>query len=615
MSKAIVRSGLDAYVLSAYPNANYASSTRLRADSGEAESFVFLKSPVPRNSTVTSAKLRFRNAAAITGSVTVSAQRVGASWKARRLTWNNKPGVVGSAASVTVVNPAVADVFEIDVTSQVQTIANGAANYGWKITTTFTTLVRLYSLNAAQYKPVLVVEWTDQPEKPGMLSPYGGLAVATNKPWLTFSFSDPGGDDALDAVNVQIDAGNNFTSGIDFDSGWVTTTDPELDLATTAYAGLADLATTYWRVRVRDEAGGISDWSDVASFSRDDKGTLTMTSPAASPSNFVEEFTPPIAWTFTGETQKFYQVRIARAANPNTWIYDSGKVKSTATSHTLPFRWHGRRVLRDDTNYIANIRVWDAKDRIATVGIPVYSAVTRTFLMNYDATVDPVTSFTATQPTEAPWVRLQFDRATMPDEWVIIRDGEVIEKIDTAADLLFSGTTYRWTDYTARPLVSHTYKVKPVVNHKTASSNPTASITPTCPGIWLIDPDRTSLSVNLAGTDGMNVTYGEDGAVLTPVGAESVTRIVSGMRGMEGTMAGVIYTTAVQTWDVHKANLLALKATPSQVYRLAFGDENIPVVIGNVNVGPHPGTLPAHVKLQASFAFWQNGDLPFDADL
>lgn len=617
MSKALVRSGTDAFVLAAYPNANYAAATRLRVDSGDAESFIFFKSPVPVNgaTTVTDGKIRLRCAVAITGSVTISAQRVGSSIKTRQLTWNNKPGVVGSAASATIVNPAVGDIFEIDVTSQLQAIANGAANYGWKITTTFTTLVRLYSLNAAVSKPMLAAEWTDQPDKPGMLTPYGGLAVSTNKPVLRFSYSDPGGDDALDSVQVQIDAGNNFVSGIDFDSGWVTSVDPELDLSATAYGGLSDGSTTYWRVRVKDEAGGISDWSDVASFSRDDKGTLTITNPAVSPNNFVDEFTPPIAWTFTGETQKFYQVRIARAANPNTWIYDSGKVKSTSTSHTLPFRWHGHRVLRDDLNYVVNVRVWDTKDRVATVGLPVFNTASRTFLMNYDATVDPVTSFTATQPTEAPWVRLQFDRATQPDEWVIMRDGEVVDKIDTAADLFYSGTTYRWMDYTARPLVAHVYKVKPVVNHKTASSNPTATITPVCPGYWLIDPDRISLSVNIAGTDGMNVTYGEDSAVLSPIGGENVTRIVSTLRGLEGTIGGVIYTTAIHTWDVHKANLLALKATPSQTYRLAFGDENIPVVIGNVNVGPHPEMVPAHVQLQASFAFWQNGDLPFDSEL
>jgi len=621
VSKAIVRSGLDAFVLSTYPNANYAAATRLRAKSGEAESFVFFKSPVPKNSSVTSAKLRFWNGVAQTGSVTVSAQRIAASWKARRLTWNNKPGVLGSAASATLTNPAVGDYFEIDVTSQLQTIANGAANYGFRITTTFTTLLRLYSLNAAINKPVLVVEWTDQPDTPGMLRPYGGLAIGVDKPILRFSYSDPGGDDALDAVQVQIDAGNNFVSGIDFDSGWVTSTDPELDLSTTAYAGLADGATTYWRVRVKDEAGGISDWSDVASFSRDDKGTLTLTNPAAPSSNFVDEFTPPISWTFTGETQKAYRVRIARLARPNTWIYDSGRVTSASTTHTLPFRWHGHRVLRDDLSYIVSLHVWDTKDRVATPTVPVFQFATRTFSVQYDNTLTPVTSLTASQPTEAPWVRLQWDRATMPDQWVIVRDGEVIDKFDTAADLFVSGTTYRYVDYTARPFVAHTYKIRAVDivtgNRKMAATSPTATLTPTCPGYWLIDPDRPALEVNIGGSsDVPQVVFGEDSALFAPIGAEAPTRIVSSLRGLEGIINGSIETTAVHTWDVHKANLLALKATPSQTYRLAFGDENIPVTISHVNVLVHEAdALPSHMKQRASFAFEQNGDLPFDAEL
>lgn len=614
MTNAIVRSGLDAYVLSAYPNANYAASTRLRADSGEAESFVFFKSPVPRNATVTSATLRFRNAVAQTGSVTVSAQRIGASWKARRLTWNNKPGVVGSAASATIVNPTTSDWFEIDVTTQLQTIANGAANYGWKIATTFTTLVRLYSLNAAQYKPQLVVEYTDKPDKPTGLVPNGGLAVGLAKPVVQFSYSDPGGNDALDAVQVQINATDVWTSP-SFDSGWVTSTDPELDLAATAYAGLADAATTFWRVRVRDDAGGISDWSDSTSFSRDDRGTLTITSPAASPSNFVDEFTPPISWTFTGETQKSYRVLIAKAARPSTWIYDSGRITSTSTSHTLPIKQDGRRVLMDDNSYIVQVRVWDTESRIATPGSPAYASASRTFTVAYDGTVTGATSLTATQPTIAPWVQLDWSRTTTPDEWIIVRDNEVIYRADVGADLLVSGTSYRWTDRTARPLVQHTYKIRAVVNHKTASTVPTANITPSAEGIWLVDDDGT-LEVTIGGADyQIQAAYGEDAAARVAIGAQTVARIVAGMRGLEGTISGPIRTTTLQTWDQQKSDLLAMKAAPGTTYRLCFGDENIPVKLGEVSVSPDRSLNPTNVTLAAAFSFWQDGDLPFDAEL
>lgn len=610
----IVRTGLDAFVLSAAPNTNFSTAPRLRVQSGAAESFVFFKSPVPTGGdyTVTSAILRLRGDTSIAGSVTVSAQRVNSSWKTRLLTWNNKPGVVGSVVSDTVVDPTNQSWFEIDVTAHVQSIANGAPNYGWKLTSSSGTLLRLWSLDGAQYKPTLIVEYTDKPEKTGMLTPYGGLAVATDKPVLRFSFSDPGGDDGLDAVNVQIDAGNVFTSGVDFDSGWVSTSVPELDLSTTAYAGLADGATTYWRARTRDDAGGISDWSDVASFSRDDKGTLTITSPAAAPSNFVDEFTPPIAWTFTGETQKAYRVRVGLASNPGVWRYDSGKIVSTATEHTLPLSVNGRRILFDDQTYVVQVLIWDTKDRVGVTHV----ASSREFTVQYDATVDAATALTATAGSMGrPWVTLDWQRATLPDEWIIMRDGEVIERADIASDLLVSGTAYQFVDYTARPFIEHTYKIKAVVNNKTALSNPTATITPECKGFWLVNDDAT-LEVLLSGDDIENMAYGEDAAVHIPLGADSATRIVAGMRGLEGSFAGIIRTTEDgRTWDDWKQDLLAMKASPSTVYRAAFGDENIPVVLGDVSVSPSRDTNSFNMALVASVAFWQAGDLPFEAEL
>ena len=616
MSRAIVRSGLDATVKSAYPNATYGAATRLQLKTGTHESFIFFRSPVPQNAAmdVATATLRIKNAAAVGGSVTISAQRVGTSPKWRRLTWNNKPGVVGSAASQTISGPTTDTWWELDVTAHVQAIANGSPNYGWKLTTTSSTLLRLFSLNAAQFKPTLVVEWTDKPDTPTVLHPLNGKAVSTSKPTVRMSYSDPGGDDDLDAVQVQIDAAGNFTSGIDFDSGWVTATTPELDLTTTAYAGLADAATTTLQCRVRDEKGGVSDWSDPVTFSRDDKGTLAITSPAVSPNNFVDEFTPPIAWTFTGETQKAYRVLIARAARPHTWVYDSGRVTTTTPEHTLPFRWHGHRVLKDDLEYIVTVRVWDAKDRCGTA----YVQATRSFTVQYDNTVTAITGLTATQPGLGPWVQLDWQRATLPDEWVIVRDGEVIEKEDIASDLFVSGTSYRFTDRTARPMVAHVYKVRAAVTsgpgRKMAATSPTATITPVSENFHLTTEDG-SRSVFILSPDPENMAYGEDFAVYVPVGAEMATKIIRGMRGLEGNVVGVVVSSAESTWDEYKQDLLAIKAAPSTTYRLAFGDENIPVVLGNVTVSPSSFMTRGNPALRVSFDFWQDGELPFEAEL
>ena len=50
------------------------------------------------------------------------------------------------------------------------------------------------------------------------------------------------------------------------------------------------------------------------SFKRDTKGTLTLTNPASG-TPVVEEPTPPISWTFTGETQASYQLTIVETTD------------------------------------------------------------------------------------------------------------------------------------------------------------------------------------------------------------------------------------------------------------------------------------------------------------
>lgn len=617
MSKATVRSGLDAFVRATYPNANYAAMTRLQVKTSEARSFVYFKSPVPVKAgmQVTSAILRLRTATAVAGSVTLTGQRVAASWKVRRLTWANQPGVAGATAAQTISGPTIDTWWELDVTAIVQAWANGSSNYGIRIISSSSTLMRLFSLNAAQFKPSLVVEWTDKPDTPVVQYPVNGKLIDVAKPIVRTSYSDPGGDDDLDAIRVQIDAAGNFVSGIDFDSGWVTATTPELDLASTAYAGLADGATTTLRAAVRDDAGGESAWSDPVTITRDDKGTLTIDNPAATPNNFVDEFTPPIAWTFSGETQKAFRVMIARASNPKTWIYDSGRITSTTASHTLPFRINGHRVLKDDHDYIVTVRVWDAKDR-SGVG---YVQATRTFTVRYDNTLTPVTGFTATQAGLGPWVTLEWNRATMPDQWVIVRDGEVIDKEDTAADLFVTGTTYRYVDRTARPGVEHTYKIRAVDivagNRKMAATSPTATITPIAEGFWLTN-DEGTLKVFIRSKDTEGLVYGEDSTTHVPIGGEAAIKITTGLRGLEGFVPGFIRSTSDgRSWDDHQQDLLDMKASPSTTYRLAFGDRNIPVLLSNVVTVPAAHFRIGSEVIRASFAFTQNGELPFEADL
>jgi hypothetical protein len=102
------------------------------------------------------------------------------------------------------------------------------------------------------------------------------------------------------------------------------------------YPGLADGSTVFWRIRFQDAAGLWSPWSASTSFRRDDKGTLTVTNPPVGTPK-VEDTTPPIIWTFTGETQAAYQIQIRHTVNGLIVVdWDSGKVTSAVTSVTVP---------------------------------------------------------------------------------------------------------------------------------------------------------------------------------------------------------------------------------------------------------------------------------------
>lgn len=603
---ATVRAGLDAFVLQNRPSANFRRSIRLRLQAGEAEAYLFFKSPCPRGATVKSATLRVWQSDDWSGTVTLTAKRVADSWKTGRIDWNNKPGVVGKAFTATQSGTNAGTRWDIDVTTAVQRWADGAPNYGLKVTTDSTTLHRLHSLNSDVHRPVLVVEYGDKPSDPVNLAPSGG-AVSVDKPVLRWDYTDPGGHEPLEAVQVQISATNDFSSPA-FDSGWVDAGEPELDLTDTAYAGLTDGQKVFWRCRNRDGGGLESSWSDPVSFSRKVKGTLTIDNPAAEPSNYVDEFTPPIAWTFTG-TQKAYSVLIAKADKPSTWIHQSGKIRGTATTYTLP-----RGVLDDDEDYIVAVRVWDNEDRVATPGDPIFAHDRRTFHMNYDATVDPVTNLQATQQGGTPWVTLTWDRGTMPDRWVIKRGSKVIDHIDPASDAFVSGTSYTYTDYGASPFKSHQYRVLAVVTGRTSVGNPSDWVKTMPAGVWIADR-QNDLWVKLRSLDVENMEYGEDAATFTPLGADEVTRKVAGMRGLEGTITGVIEDAEGRTWQQYETDLLEMKARPSRTYRLIFADESIPVVLGNITVSPSNDTLDVHYQKRVSFDFWQSGRLPFQAEL
>jgi hypothetical protein len=599
----LLRNPVDTWTGEDHPTANHADTKALWLRSGENHAWVFFNRPFPLGATIVEATLRLYTMGNWNATETVSVRRAMERWGVNRITWNNAPNVGDLTASLTRSSSGDEDEWAIDVTEHMQRVSNGGVWYGFRIATDATVLRKFHSGNTAVgTRPQLEVTWSQAPQAPDTLTPSGGLAVSIAKPFLRFDFTDHRGSTALQAVHVQIDSDGTFAAP-EWDSGTVLAAEPELDLAATTYPGLSAGDTTRWRVRVQDGAGLWSEWSDPATFRRDNKGSLTIDNPGAAPNDFVSEWTPPIIWSLTGETQRAWQLLITPADDPTDHLYDTGRTKGTDNSWTLP-----KGVLEDDSRYRVVVRIWDTKDRVHTSSADrVYTQAVREFVFREDPTTNPPTALTASNLLPRPWVELEWQRGTAPDRFVVKRNGRVIEADVDPADALVSGTTYRWRDKDAHPYRRHTWVVQAVANGKTSGNNPSVTMRVVQQGIWLADHER-DLDVFINGKDDGSWAMGEEATTHHPLGALHGVRITQAMRGLEGNITGTLTDNAGKTVEEWEDRLLRIKARAGQVCTLSLGNTSMRVVVGNVAVWP---TSTQPITKGVSFDFWQVGRLDF----
>jgi hypothetical protein len=602
-----LRNANDTYVVAGVPAANYAGATSILTKAtgtgSQVNGLIYFARGFPFGVTIVSATLKLYQVGTEAGSHTINLQRVTAAWNVSTVTWNNQPASTSTGQVVKTQGAGSGGAeWAFDVTAHIQLIADGnTAWYGWKLVSTTDEYLSFYSTQAATLKPVLEITYSDKPQAPSTLSPSGNRAVSLSKPILRFDFTDDAGNTLLQAVQVQVNATNVWTSPT-FDSGTVLTSDAQLDLSTTAYAGLASGSSTYWRVRVQDGAGLWSDWSQGAQFQRQTQGTLAISNPPGT--GLISEPTPPINWALTSRTQAAYQVFITHGS---TIVYNTGKITGATTSRTLP-----DGILKDDTSYTAYVRTWDTISRESTPNDPPYVQATQAFTYNYDATVSPVTSLAATDLTPQPAVTLTWSRSTAPDTFLVRRDGVIIASNLTPASLSTGGTNYAYTDRGADPRKSVTWSVQAVVNGKTSASNPTVVKTLNPVGTWLQDLER-GIYIQLFDRDPGSWGMGEVAETYTPVGGSRGIRVTQALRGYEGSISGSIMATSLGTVAAQEANLWTLKSTPGRTYLLTptGGNFTIPVVIGNLVVAPIP---EPELRKRVSFDFWATTP-PFEADL
>lgn len=606
--RAVVRAGVDTWANPNKPNANYASAVNswVGGPSGApAYTYLYFKNPAPRQATIQSATLRvYGKGAWGAGARTMHAARIGKAVKFSKLTWANRPGTTGGSADLTQVNNADGTLWEFNVTAQLQTIANGAANYGFRLACDDSTMQRLYTLDSSYHQPSLEVVWSDKPQAPTSLVPSGNQYVSVSKPTLSWDYIDIGGNTELAAIQVQMDQGANWSAPA-WDSGVVATQDSQLDLSTTSWGGLNDGGYTYWRVRVQDGSGLWSQWSSRsngvgARFRRKVKGTLTLLSPGPPPNNYVEDVSPPIIWQLTGATQQSWRVVIADPDDPSEWLYNSGRTNGTDTAFTLPRPRDGGPLDDWGGSYLAIVDVWDTYDRVGTPGDTAYYRVRQQFTLHNDATVDPVGNLTGSNdPDGRPYLHLRWDRATAPDSFTVFRDNKVVDSDLLPQDLITDPNSYEYKDKDATQNTQHDWSVQCVVNGKN-------SIKKTWTGeidsvhAWLVDWD-TDRIVAIQDPD-IQFEMPDSSATYEPIMRDRVIRVTAKQRGMEGTVAGRMVQWDFTSLDTWEDNLVWMKSRPNQWVRLMVGNKTWRVLLGDVVIAPM--RIPDDQALAVSFSFW-----------
>jgi len=540
--------------------------------------FLYFNRPFPLGASIVSATLRlYQKGAASGGARELQVRNVAAAWQESKLRFNNAPGVRAVSANSGSQGNGGADgrVWEIDVTAHMQEISDGAAWYGFRIASTNTTMMYLFSSKSDVFQPSLEVEWADEPDVPSVLSPAGGRAVSLARPTLRTDFVDHGGDTSIAGIHIQMNADEVPTGSPDVDTGDVATAEPQW---TVDFDIDAD-AVWWWRAEVIDGAGLRSGWSDWVSFTRTAKPTVTITNPTA---GTVSEATPPISWTVS-ETQVAYQVFITDPADPATVLWTTGKVSSSATTATV-----ADAVLAPGAEYGLTVRVWDEAPREATPGDPPYTDVSTTFTFELSSDVDPVTDLVVVASTDSPAVTLRWERADAPDSYTILRDGVPIAANVLPVDTITSGTSNEWVDAFPSPRREHVWQVLAVVNGATSDDNPEDMLTTRPKGVWLSTLDG-SLSVCLSG-DGDNpavpsVEPNEVSSVDYPLGADYPVVRTQSLYQRKGEVSGSLGPAPLSELDGIADVWAALVRRRSEPLSLVAADAGMKVQIYNTWTG------------------------------
>jgi hypothetical protein len=605
MSTIIAASGTDTWVRDDLPNRNQGTGVAIRLQSTHRRGLVHIPVTDIRGRTVLSATLTGVVRAGFVAQ-TITAKPIAAGWSAGRVTWNNQPATTGAGVATVLSATADQTAVVLNVTSLLQSVANGTAWRGVQLTTTATVADtgNFNAYDSAQPAWTLTVELSDAPEQPTDLRPDVG-AVGSPRPILAWSYTDLGaGSTEQGAFRVQVDAAGNFTTPA-FDTGFVTSGDPQYDLSSGTFTALASGASTQWRVMTRDGDGNVSIWSDPATFSYRPSPVLVMDSPVT---GTIGDPTPDVIAHMTGETMTQWRVRVLDAADNVRW--DTGR-RDGPLSITVPERnSDGDRVIhRDDATYTFDVRAWGSIARAVAVGLPAYVAVQTNVLFDDDIGVVVPTNFAAAAPALGdPRITFSWDRTTPPVAAVILDNGAVYARLDSD-DWTLNAGHYTWTDRGyADPYVQHSYTIRALDvvsgNRKRSKPSNTVNYTPVGIDVWLV-PDDGSAPIRFETKASIDSFVMVDRrATFKPLNRNVNVSIVYGQEGVSGTFTGLLSAQQNQVGAVSR--LKAIRSNPYARPRLVWGI-SVPVEVSNVKILPAADYTAAQAVWNVSFDFMQAG--------
>ena len=587
-----LRNGSDASLALAQPGQNFGSPDTLWAWE-EGKGLIFFSIPFPMGASVASAKLRVYSTPGWSSGKTLSLHRVTERWTASYVSWNTEPGSGALSGSVTKPGtPAEGEVWEVDVTSHLQDVANGAEWYGWRVSSDNASPVGVYGLQAPDPKlrPVLEVKWAEPPHTPNDLSPRGDQTVSNSLPYLQFNYVDAEGASTMLAYEVQMDGSGNFDS-----PAWsrlAESSSPGIDLSLTGRPALVSGNWMWWRVRVQDSSGLWSGWSDPVRFKYQPLGSVSILSPSGS----TEDPSPDVVWNHSF-TQTAFRLKLYDKTADNRLAWDTELVQSSSKQYTIPVGV----IDAADHTWEAVLEVKDDKDRVAVVNGPVFSQSSRLFTWDPTPGMNIPLNVRLYQAHQYwPGVGVQWDYPYPVTYFSIWRDG-VLLRTATPVEAALPGGGYGVNDWFIPGRQTHKWEVRA---HHAGQTSDAGWITKTINHRFpfLMSAVNTELVVPLVNAEVDPGLY-ETNDVAVPLSGNPVL-VQQSLKGYVGSCEAEIACDVVPGVEAreHKNMLLWMRENPRCYF--TWADQAIECYIYDTSIKPVP-RADGRTDYEISFGFIQ----------